>query len=58
MNKQIKRAATTAAATTVILLTAASMPAHAAETVTTKGGLGFLRNSAEAIITFVKQVLV
>ncbi|MFE2330251.1 hypothetical protein ACFXD5_41185 [Streptomyces sp. NPDC059385] len=55
MNKQIKRAAATAAAATVILLTT-TLPAHAADT-DTAGGLSFLREAAEAIITFVKQVL-
>ncbi|MFB7257934.1 hypothetical protein [Streptomyces nojiriensis] len=55
MNKQIKRAATTAAATTVILLTT-TIPAHAADSDTT-GYLSFLKETAQAILTFVKQVL-
>ncbi|MGP3691393.1 hypothetical protein ACTVZO_43315 [Streptomyces sp. IBSNAI002] len=57
MNKQIKRAANIAAATTVIFLTAAAMPAHAAGNGPVNNGLSFLRESAEAIITFAKQVL-
>ncbi|MGW5775022.1 hypothetical protein [Streptomyces sp. NPDC003863] len=56
----VKRAAGTLAATTLVLLTNAATAAHAAtlaDTTTGTGALGFLRNSTEALITFVKQVL-
>ncbi|WP_188274750.1 hypothetical protein [Streptomyces sp. CBMA152] len=52
-----KRVAATLGATAVVLAVAVA-PANAADAAgTVNNGLSFLRDSAEAIITFVKQVL-
>ncbi|WP_159026490.1 hypothetical protein [Streptomyces vietnamensis] len=52
----IKRLTATLASSAVIVLTTAAT-AHAAPAGPVNNGLSFLRESAEALITFVKQVL-